>query len=41
MAASGLSSQRLDQLRHDAAQVADQRHVDRPVHADGHRILLD
>ena len=33
--------QRVDQLRDDAAQVADQRHVDRPVHADGHRILLD
>ncbi len=33
--------QRLDQLRHDAAQIADQRHVDRPVHADRGRILLD
>ncbi len=37
----GLSLQRLDELRHDAAQVAHQRHVDRAVHADGGRILLD
>ena len=33
--------ERLDQLRDDAAQVTHQRHVDRAVHADRRRILLD
>ena len=29
--------QRRDQLRHDRPQIADQRHIDRPVHADRRR----
>ena len=33
--------QRVDQLRHHTAQVADQRDVDGTVDADGHRILFD
>ena len=37
----GVSLQRRDQLRHDAAQVADQRHVDRAVDADRSGVLLD
>ena len=32
--------ERLDQLRHDAAQIADQRHVEPAVDADGGRVLL-
>ena len=33
--------QRVDQLRHHAAQVSHQRHVHRSVHADRRRVLLD
>src|SRR6185437_4922334 len=33
--------QRLDELRHDTAQVADQWHVELAVDADGGRVLLD